>query len=93
MTEEGRFLMRSSSSPSFRAPAYLRHIAAVGFTAVIVSMPGCGVGDPPRTDAQLEQDAKVQALMKDGKSIGQIRAFLKGEPDPTKKQTKTRRKK
>jgi cytochrome c556 len=69
----------------------LQRDAATGLAALFVLAAGCG-GEPPRTDAQLEQDAKVQALMKEGKSIGQIRAILKGEPDPTQ-QKKQRRKK
>jgi hypothetical protein len=65
----------------------------IGLLGAVLALSGCG-GDPPRTDRQLEQDAKVQALLKEGKSISQIRSNIKGDPDPkTVKKKKTVRKK
>ena len=81
--------MRSNSRLSLRTWDFLQREAAVGLAAMVFTVAGCGglTGGGASTDAHAEQEAKVQALLKQGKSLSEIRAIMKGEPEP-KKQTK-----
>jgi hypothetical protein len=73
--------MRSFSALSARFGAYSREFQFFGLAAIVFANAGCG-GDAPKTEAQIEQNSKVDSMLKEGKSLSQIRAAVKGEPDP-----------
>ncbi len=86
--------MRSFSRFSLGFRSQRLQPAAGVLVALLFTVSGCGGstgGDSSKTEAQLAHEAKVQAQLKQGKSISQIRAEVNGEPEPAKKLTKPRR--
>lgn len=70
------------------------HAAGAILLASILSAVGCGGltgGPPPKTEAQLGDETKIQALMKEGKSFAEVRRIMRGEP-VSKNVKKTHRK-
>jgi hypothetical protein len=67
------------------------HAARAILLASTLSAVGCGGlsgGPPPKTEAQLGNETKVQALLKEGKSLAEVRAIMRGEPVPHSKKGK-----
>lgn len=61
------------------------HAARAILLASILSAVGCGGlvgGPPPKTETQIANESKVQALLKEGKTLAEVRAIMKGEPLP-----------
>jgi hypothetical protein len=74
-----------------------RLFAPAGPAAILLAcacVAGCGDSDPSayQTETQKEYAAKVQSLMKEGKTLAEIRAIMRGEQLPKKKPAKARAK-
>jgi hypothetical protein len=71
-------------------------VATAPLAVLILSVAGCGDGlsggPPPKTEAELARETKVQALLKEGKSLSDGRAIMRGDPLPSKGKKKAARK-
>jgi len=59
----------------------------------VVGCDGLSGGQPPQTEARKEHDSKVQTLLKEGKSLSEIRSIMKGEPVDKPKEGRKRARK
>jgi hypothetical protein len=57
-------------------------------TAIILGCGGMIGSEPSKTSTMLETEKKVESLAKQGKSLREIRAIMKGEPLSTPKKGK-----
>jgi hypothetical protein len=69
----------------------LRGAALILLASLVPIIVGCGGivgGEAPKSAALIQTETKVEALTKEGKSLREIRAIMKGEPLTTKKTSK-----
>jgi hypothetical protein len=87
LTDRGRLLMRPFR-PSSPWAEILVPAASATVLVMLLSVVGCdglSGGQPPQTEERKAHDSKVQALFKQGKSLSEIRAIMRGEPEPKSK--------
>ncbi len=80
--------MRLPRPSAPRAGSSPRRLTFLLFGSIIPIVVGCGGmtgSEPAKTEVAREKEQKIESLVKQGKSLSEIRAIMKGEPVPSKK--------